>query len=67
MSKEKKLYTYCGAVFKYDQLVADSWFGQTQAASEKQARSNLAYQFRKIMGYSPAVPLRLTGRLSARS
>lgn len=37
---------------------------QTFAESEKKARSNLGYQFRKHMGLSQSVPIRLTGKMT---
>lgn len=40
-------YTYDGPVLEFDTLIAEHWKGETMAPSEKKARSNLAYQFKK--------------------
>lgn len=40
-------YTYDGPVMEFDRLLADHWKGETMAPSEKKARSNLIYQFKK--------------------
>jgi len=58
----KQKYTYQGAVYCYGDVVSSNWSGQTFALSEKQAASNLAYQFKRIMGYVPDVPVRLAGK-----
>ena len=59
---EKNLYSYRGGVFHYDNLVASKWFGQTWAVSEKQASSNLAFQFKKNAGYAGFCLVRLAGK-----
>ena len=40
-------YIYSGPVMEFDKLVDNNWYGETMAESEKKARSNLAYQFKK--------------------
>jgi hypothetical protein len=40
-------YIYDGPVLVFDKCVADHWRGETMAPSEKKARTNLAYQFKK--------------------
>lgn len=40
-------YFYSGPVMEFNTLLADIWEGETTAPSEKKARSNLAYQFKK--------------------
>lgn len=40
-------YMYDGPVMEFDTCVANRWQGSTYAASEKKARSNLVYQFKK--------------------
>lgn len=47
MSKENNLYTYEGPVMKFDTCIAARWTGSTYAPSEKKAKNNLAYQFKK--------------------
>lgn len=55
---------YDGAVRSFDDILSVKWRGQTFAESEKKARSNLGYQFRKHMGLSQSVPIRLTGKMT---
>ena len=50
MNTTKKRYSYDGAVRSFDDILSVKWRGQTFAESEKKARSNLGYQFRKHMG-----------------
>lgn len=40
-------YTYDGPVMNFGTCILDQWHGTTYAVSEKKARSNLAYQFKK--------------------
>lgn len=41
-------YMYDGPVMNFGTCISDRWHGTTYAVSEKKARSNLAYQFKKI-------------------
>lgn len=59
---ERQKYTYKGAVYCYNDIVSHNWSGQAVALSEKQAASNLAFQFKKLMGYIPSTPVRLAGK-----
>ena len=47
MYEEYHKYEYDGPVLIFDKLVTDRWKGETMAPSEKKARSNLTYQFKK--------------------
>lgn len=40
-------YIYDGPVLEFDRIVAEHWKGETMAPSEKKARNNLAFQFKK--------------------
>lgn len=40
-------YAYNGPVMEFGRCIADNWVGSTYATSEKKAKSNLAYQFKK--------------------
>lgn len=64
MNATKRRYSYNGAVRSFDDILSVKWRGQTFAESEKKARSNLGYQFRKHMGLSQSVPIRLTGKMT---
>lgn len=57
------LYTYDGPVKLFDQIVSEHWRGSTIAPSEKKARSNLAYQYKKEIRKSPASKISLPGEL----
>jgi len=59
---ERQKYTYKGAVYCYNDIVSHNWSGQTFARSERQAATNLAFQFKKFMGYIPSTPVRLAGK-----
>ena len=41
------IYSYDGPVMEFDNCVANRWIASTRAVSEKKARSNLTYQFKK--------------------
>lgn len=40
-------YVYDGPVMEFERCISNGWKGITYAVSEKKARSNLAYQFKK--------------------
>lgn len=40
-------YSYKGPVMEFEQCVSNNWEGTTYASSEKKARSNLAYQYKR--------------------
>ena len=40
-------YMYDGPVMEFENCIVSRWCGSTYAVSEKKARSNLAYQFKK--------------------
>lgn len=46
----KQKYVYSGAVLSFNNVVATNWTGETWAVSEKQAASNLAYQYKRRVG-----------------
>ena len=43
------VYRYDGPVMEFDKCISNRWQGETTASSEKKARSNLAYQFKKLL------------------
>ena len=57
---EYRKYVYDGPVMEFDRLIADHWTGETMAMTEKKARSNLTYQFkrqnRRIVGTKITLP-----------
>jgi len=55
-------YSYNGPVMEFDRCVADRWSGRTYAVSEKKARSNLAYQFKKQYNRAKSCKVTLPGK-----
>lgn len=62
-SKQKQ-YTYNGPVMIFDRVIANEWHGKTKAVSERQARSNLVYQYKKQHHYILYTKISLPGHLS---
>ncbi len=60
----KKLYSYDGPVMLFDKLIADHWKGQTVASSEKDAKNNLAYQFKMQTNRTANTKISLPGKLT---
>lgn len=56
-------YIYNGPVMEFERCVANRWSSSTYAVSEKKARSNLAYQFKKQNNRMPNVKITLPGKL----
>ena len=56
-------YTYDGPVMEFDRLLADHWKGETMAPSEKKARSNLIYQFKKQNSRIVGTKITLPGKI----
>ena len=57
------LYSYTGPVTMFDRCVSDCWKGETYASSEKKAKSNLIFQYKKQNGLTPASKVNLPGKL----
>lgn len=56
-------YYYDGPVMVFDTCVTDHWKGETMATSEKKAKSNLAYQFKKSTNRMAATKVTLPGKI----
>lgn len=56
-------YTYDGPVMEFDRLLAGHWKGETMATSEKKARSNLIYQFKKQNSRIVGTKITLPGKI----
>ena len=56
-------YIYDGPVMEFDRLVADHWKGETMATSEKKARSNLIYQYKKSNSKIVGTKITLSGKI----
>lgn len=57
--QEYSKYVYDGPVMEFDRCVTDRWHGETTAPTEKKAKSNLAYQYKKQHGKVAAVKITL--------
>lgn len=58
------IYKYTGPVLEFDRLICSKWSGETTAESEKKAKSNLAYQFKKENNRLPHARICLPGKLT---
>lgn len=56
-------YVYNGPVEEYDDCIRRRWKSQTFAVSEKKARSNLAYQWKKANNLDPRTRVTLPGQV----
>lgn len=56
-------YSYDGPVMEFGICVADRWKGRTTASSERKARSNLAYQYKKKNRRLAATNVSLPGKI----
>ena len=62
--KFMNMYSYDGPVMEFDNCVANRWIASTRAVSEKKARSNLTYQFKKKNNRLPGTKIILPGKIS---
>lgn len=60
-----KEYTYSGPVLEFGRCISNNWNGTTIAPSEKKARSNLAYQFKKQFNRTANCKIELPGKIEA--
>lgn len=58
-----KKYSYDGPVMEFDNCVQRNWKSETMAVSEKKAKSNLTYQWKKQHGRSAGAKIILPGKL----
>ena len=58
------MYSYDGPVMEFDNCVANRWIASTRAVSEKKARSNLTYQFKKKNNRLLGTKIILPGKIS---
>lgn len=57
-------YEYDGPVMEFDRCVMARWIAQTYAPSEKKARSNLTYRFKKNNNRVPGARIGLPGKIT---
>ena len=63
IEKESHVYSYNGPVFYFEQCIMSQWHGETTAVSERQARNNLTYQFKRKYNYGADSAIRLPGKI----
>ncbi len=56
-------YSYNGPVKEFDRIISLGWSGETFAKSEKKARNNLAFQYKRSHGRSASSKISLPGKL----
>lgn len=61
--QDAKKYTYEGPVMLFDTCIEHRWVASTYAVSEKKARSNLAYQYKKQTKKASTAKITLPGKL----
>lgn len=57
------VYRYKGPVKKFNQVISSEWIGETSAISEKSAKNNLVYQYKKTHNLAAATKISLPGSL----
>lgn len=60
------LYSYDGPVEQFGVCVSNRWKAITYAISEKKARSNLVYQFKKEHGLMARSRIKLPGKIETK-
>lgn len=56
-------YSYNGPVLVFGNCVTSSWKGETFAISEKKAKSNLKYQYKKQCNLIASTKIELPGKI----
>lgn len=57
-------YIYEGPVYEFDTCVIDNCKVETMAPSEKKARSNFSYRFKKRLGLTSDTKIKLPGKIT---
>lgn len=56
-------YIYKGPVLMFGRVIADSWEAETMATSERKAKSNITYQFKKDNHILAGTKISLPGKV----
>lgn len=56
-------YIYEGPVMEFDRCIMNKWSSETVAVSEKKARNNLTYQFKRAYNRVPSTRISLPGKI----
>lgn len=62
--REYHKYLYDGPVMEFDRCIDSHWKGETMAPTETKAKTNLAYQYKKMYGRTPATKISLPGKIT---
>lgn len=57
-------YIYSGPVKEFGYIISNKWEAETYAVSEKKARANLIYRYKREHGKVQAVKITLPGKLT---
>ena len=60
-SEQNFRYSYDGPVLEFGKVISNHWSSSTLAPTEKKARSNLTYQFKKQFNKIPSAKITLPG------
>lgn len=66
MNSDRKVYIYDGPVMEFESCIVRRWVGKTSAVSEKKARANLTFQFKRQHNKSADSKIDLPGRITCR-
>lgn len=56
-------YQYEGPVMSFETCVRTKWIATTSAISERKAKSNLIYRYKREHGLLPSASIRLPGKM----
>lgn len=56
-------FSYDGPVKEFDMIVSSRWQGETYAPTEKKARNNLAFRFKKQFNKTADCKITLPGKI----
>lgn len=62
-AKPQRKYSYNGPVMIFDQCITNLWYGETKAVSERKAKANLIFQWKRAHGFAPNAKVSLPGRV----
>lgn len=63
MEQLRHRYIYEGPVMEFDRIICNKWKGETVAKSERLAKNNLGYQFKKEFDRLPTARITLPGKI----
>ena len=56
-------YFYEGPVYIFGSMVKENWVAETYATSEKKAKCNFEYQYKRLHGYTSNAAIRVDPKL----